>query len=153
MAEIRFHHISLTCRDPLATERFYTRYFGFMRARVVQVGDGQIVFIRNREMYFELFQATAEAPVAPADNDGYPWPSVRNVSFMVDDVDAAQIEAVGDAAGDDVGEDAREGVLGEARQDALELLGNLAQVLRIHGAEAVGGSEVGAGLGAEDDGG
>ncbi len=97
MAEIRFHHISLTCRDLLATERFYIRHFGFTRARVVQVGDGQIIFIRNREMYFELFQATAEAPVAPAENDGYPWPSVRNISFMVDNVDAKIAEMGADA--------------------------------------------------------
>jgi glyoxylase I family protein len=88
VAEVRFHHISLTCRDPLAVERFYTIHFGFVRARVVDLGNGgQIVFIRNREMYFELFQATADAPVAPAEQDGYPWPSVRNISFMVDDVD------------------------------------------------------------------
>ncbi|MFO1154041.1 MAG: VOC family protein [Rhodospirillales bacterium] len=88
MAEVRFHHISLTCRDPLAVERFYSTHFGFMRARVVDLGaGGQIVFLRNREMYLELFQATADAPVAPAEGDGYPWPSVRNISFMVDDVD------------------------------------------------------------------
>ena len=36
MAEIQIHHISLTCRDPLAVERFYTRHFGFVRGRVVR---------------------------------------------------------------------------------------------------------------------
>lgn len=98
MAEIRFHHISLTCRDPLAVERFYTTHFGFIRARVVDIGGGgQIVFLRNREMYLELFQATADAPVAPAEGDGYPWPSVRNFSFMVDDVDRKLAE-MGSAA-------------------------------------------------------
>ncbi len=35
MAELRFHHISLTFRDPIVTERFYTQHFGFTRARVV----------------------------------------------------------------------------------------------------------------------
>jgi glyoxylase I family protein len=88
MSEVRFHHISLTCPDPLAVERFYTKHFGFTRARVVTAGDTTIVFIRNREMYFELFKATAERPVAEAEGDGYPWPSVRNFSFMVDSVDA-----------------------------------------------------------------
>jgi glyoxylase I family protein len=88
MPEVRFHHISLTCPDPIAVERFYTRHFGFVRARVIALGEGQIVFIRNREMYLELFQATAAAPIAPAEGDGYPWPSVRNFSFIVDNVDA-----------------------------------------------------------------
>ena len=63
MAEIRFHHVSLTCRDPLAVERFYTKHFGFMRARVVRAGETEIVFIRNREMYLELFRATEERPI------------------------------------------------------------------------------------------
>jgi len=47
MPEIRFHHISLTCQDPIAVERFYTKHFGFMRARVVPLGDRQIVFLRG----------------------------------------------------------------------------------------------------------
>ena|SRR5271166_5851815 len=97
MPEIRFHHISLTCPDPLAVERFYTRHFGFSRARLVPLGDGQIVFIRNREMYLELFRATAPAPVAPAEGDGYPWPSVRNFSFIVDDIDAKLMAMGADA--------------------------------------------------------
>ena len=42
------HHMGLVCRDPVATERFYTRYFGFRRARVVPLGDGeQIVFLKS----------------------------------------------------------------------------------------------------------
>jgi glyoxylase I family protein len=97
MPEIRFHHISLTCPDPLAVERFYTRHFGFSRARLVPLGDGQIVFIRNREMYLELFRATAPGPVAPAEGDGYPWPSVRNFSFIVDDIDAKLMAMGADA--------------------------------------------------------
>jgi len=36
----------------------------------------------------ELFRATADRPIAPATGDGYPWPSVRNISFEVDSVDA-----------------------------------------------------------------
>ena len=89
MAEVQFHHISLTCQDPLATERYYTRHFDFQRARVVPLGeDNQIVFLRGPGVYLELFRATLENPLKPPRNDGYPWPSVRNVSFKVDDVDA-----------------------------------------------------------------
>lgn len=97
MAEVRFHHISLTCPDPLAVERYYSKYFGFVRARVIQLGASQIVFIRNREMYLELFQATEAAPIPPSTNDGYNWPSVRNFSFMVDDINAKVAEMGADA--------------------------------------------------------
>jgi glyoxylase I family protein len=89
MGELRFHHISLTCQDPLVTERYYTRHFDFQRARVVPLGEhSQIVFLRGPGVYLELFQATLQNPLKPPSNDGYLWPSVRNVSFEVDDVDA-----------------------------------------------------------------
>lgn len=89
MAGIQIHHISLTCSDPLAVERYYTNHFDFVRSRVVDLGEGnQIVFLRGPGIRLELFQATAERPVPPPENDGYPWPSVRNISFEVDDVDA-----------------------------------------------------------------
>lgn len=89
MAELRIHHISLTCRDPIATERFYTQHFGFARARVVPLGnDSQIVFLRGSGIRLELFRATEDRPVARPERDGYPWPSVRNISFEVDNVDA-----------------------------------------------------------------
>ena len=95
MAGIQIHHISLTCRDPLAVERFYNRHYGFVRGRVVGVGGGnQIVFLRGPGIRLELFQATAERPVPPPENDGSPWPSVRNISFEVDDIDA-QVQAMG----------------------------------------------------------
>jgi glyoxylase I family protein len=88
MAEPRFHHISLTCADPAAVERFYTEHFGFRRVRVVPLGESQITFLRGAGILLELFQATGENPLKPPANDGYPWPGVRNFSFEVDDVDA-----------------------------------------------------------------
>jgi glyoxylase I family protein len=95
MAGIQIHHISLTCRHPLAVERFYTRHFGFVRGRVVDLGQGnQIVFLRGPGIRLELFQATEDRPVPPPENDGYPWPSVRNISFEVEDIDA-QVQAMG----------------------------------------------------------
>lgn len=88
MTELQFHHISLTCRDMTATERYYTRHFAFRRARVVRLGgDEQIVFLRGPGLYLELFRATQENPLKPPSNDGYAWPGVRNVSFEVDAVD------------------------------------------------------------------
>jgi glyoxylase I family protein len=97
MAGIAFHHIALTCRDPIAVERWYTRHFGFRRARVVSLDDGQIVFLKGPGLYLELFQATAERPVPPPRNDGNPWPGVRNISFAVADVDAKVADMGGDA--------------------------------------------------------
>jgi glyoxylase I family protein len=98
MADVQFHHISLTCTDPIATERFYTKHFGFVRSRVVALDAGnQIVFLRGAGIHLELFKATEKAPVAPPQNDGYPWPSVRNFSFLVPDVDA-QVRAMGSDA-------------------------------------------------------
>ncbi len=98
MADLRIHHISLTCRDPLAVERYYTDHFGFARGRVVDLGEGnQIVFLRGPGIRLELFKATAERPVPPPENDGYPWPSVRNISFELDDIDA-HVKAMGAAA-------------------------------------------------------
>lgn len=98
MAEIQIHHISLTCRDPLAVERYYTRHFGFVRGRMVELGEGnQIVFLRGSGIRLELFQATEERPVPPPEGDGYDWPSVRNISFEVDDVDAKVMAMAADA--------------------------------------------------------
>jgi glyoxylase I family protein len=84
-----FHHLALTCRDPIAVERFYTRYFGFRRARVAPLGDGkQIVFIRNGGMYLELFAADEPLPVPAGTSDGPHSPGVRHIAFKVDNVDA-----------------------------------------------------------------
>lgn len=97
MANVYIHHISLTCRDPIAVERWYTSHFDFRRARVVPLGDDQIVFLKGPGLYLELFQATEQRPVPPPQGDGYPWPSVRNISFEVDDVDAKVAAMGGDA--------------------------------------------------------
>jgi glyoxylase I family protein len=96
---MRFHHVSLNCRDPIALERFYTKHFGFKRARVVQLPDNrQIVFLKGPNVYFELFPAQGERPTSPdIGGDGPLYPGVRGLSFMVDSVDA-QLAAMGDAA-------------------------------------------------------
>lgn len=97
MPGARIHHISLTCDDMLAVERFYTKHFDFRRVRVVPLGDTRIVFLRNQDFLLELFQATQPNPLKPPPNDGYPWAGVRNFSFEVDDVDA-KLAAMGEDA-------------------------------------------------------
>jgi glyoxylase I family protein len=94
-----FHHVSLNCRDPLAIERFYTRYLGFKRARVVQLPDGrQIVFIKLGTVHLELFPAQGERPVSKdASGEGLLYPGVRSISFLVEDIDA-QLADIGAAA-------------------------------------------------------
>ena len=57
MAGLRFSHVALNCREPQATEDYYSRNFGFRRARAIPVGDGEIVFLRCGDVYLELFAA------------------------------------------------------------------------------------------------
>src|SRR5918996_1394937 len=97
MVSLAFSHMAIACKDPIAVERFYTRHFGFQRARVVSLGQEQIVFIKSGNIYLEIFQAKEEAPVPPAGNDG-PWfPGWRHLAFQVDDVDA-KLAAMGNDA-------------------------------------------------------
>ncbi|PTY03837.1 glyoxalase [Opitutaceae bacterium EW11] len=84
-----FSHTGLTCRDLAATERFYTRHFGFRRARVVDLGGGkQIVFLKNENTYLELFQGEGADPAGPPKNDGHGFPGFRHLAFEVPDVEA-----------------------------------------------------------------
>ncbi len=87
--------MAIACKDPINVERFYTKHFGFQRARLVSLGQEQIVFIKSGNIYLEIFQAKEEAPIPVSGNDG-PWsPGWRHLAFQVDDVDAklAQIRA------------------------------------------------------------
>ncbi|MFS0519184.1 VOC family protein [Nostoc sp. UIC 10607] len=95
-----FSQVALTCKDPIATERFYTKNFGFKRARVTKVPDGeQIVAIKmlDSAFYFELFKAKEELAVVLPINDGPEYPSVRHLAFKVDNVDAKLAEMGDDA--------------------------------------------------------
>ena len=94
---MRFSHLALNCRDMAVTERFYARHFGFRRARVIPLGDQQIVFLRAGDVLLELFQAEGE-PAAPADGDGpHGSGSIRHLAFQTDDVDAVLASLGGEA--------------------------------------------------------
>jgi glyoxylase I family protein len=97
MAALAFHHMAIACKDPIAIERFYTQHFGFRRARVIPLGDTQIVFIRSGSAYLELFQAKETLPHERAQGDGPWYPEWRHIAFKVDDVDAKLAE-MGSAA-------------------------------------------------------
>jgi glyoxylase I family protein len=92
MTSLKFSHIALGCKDPITVEQFYTKHFGFKRARVIPLGDEQIVFIKSGNIYLEIFQAKEESPVPPADKDGPQYPGLRHIAFQVDNVDAKLAE-------------------------------------------------------------
>lgn len=91
-----FSHIALSCRDPLVTERFYARYFGFQRARVIPLGETQIVFLKAGTVYLELFAAEGEA-AQKLEGDGSHTAGIRHIAFQVENVDAT-LDEMGDAA-------------------------------------------------------
>lgn len=97
MVNTQFSHIGITCADINQMEKFYTRYFGFENARVIQLEKGKIVFIKSGDVYLELFQAEEESPIPKAGKDGPVYPALRHLAFTVDDVDA-KIEEMGDDA-------------------------------------------------------
>lgn len=97
MGLLRFSHMAINCKDPIATEKFYTKHFGFVRSRVVPVGDQQIIFIKLGEMYLEIFQAQGESPVSPSDRDGPQYPTWRHFAFQVDDIATKLAEMGNDA--------------------------------------------------------
>jgi glyoxylase I family protein len=89
-----FSHVALACVDPSATERFYTRHFGFRRARLIPLGNEQIVFLKLGETYLELFRAREGRTVPATAGDGPWYPGIRHLAFQVADVDA-QLAAMG----------------------------------------------------------
>lgn len=97
MAAASFHHVALSCRDPIATEKFYTGHFEFQRARVIPLGETQIVFLKAGDFYLELFKAEGDPPSPLPTADGPHYPGLRHIAFKVDDVDAKLAE-IGDDA-------------------------------------------------------
>lgn len=91
---LTFSHVALNCRDPLATERFYAKHFGFRRARVIPLGSDQIVFLKSGAVYLELFKAQGEPLGGSAEKDGPGHRGVRHLAFQVDDVDST-LKAMG----------------------------------------------------------
>ncbi len=92
MATLTFSHMAMSCKDPLKVERWYTKHFGFKRARVYLPGKGQVVVLRSDNVCLEIFPATKEAPVAPVGGAGPEYPGWRHMAFLVDDLDAKLLE-------------------------------------------------------------
>jgi glyoxylase I family protein len=95
MTKTEFAHVGLNCRDMAVTEKFYVDNFGFRRARVVPLGEGkQIVFIKSKTVWLELFQA--EGNEAPVQGDGPSAAGFRHMAFSVDNVES-KIKELGDS--------------------------------------------------------
>ncbi|WTS96614.1 VOC family protein [Streptomyces sp. NBC_00096] len=98
MGPMVWSHVGLNCADQKTTEEFYTRYFGFTRARVVDLGEARIIFLRQGDVYLELFAAGTEPAAGPALHDGPAAPGrMRHLAFQTDDVDAF-LATLGDGA-------------------------------------------------------
>ena len=97
MTAFTFSHMAISCKDPLAIERFYTKHFGFKRARVVPLGGDHVVFLKMGNIHLELFRATKEAPLPPAGGSGPEHPGWRHLAFKVEDVNAS-LASIGDDA-------------------------------------------------------
>jgi glyoxylase I family protein len=87
--------LAITCADQSVTEAWYTKNFGFRRARVAKLPDGkEIIFLKmaDSSFYLELFAADEPSPIPQAINDGHTFPGFRHLAFKVDDVDKKLME-------------------------------------------------------------
>jgi glyoxylase I family protein len=89
MTATTFAHVGLAARDMRVTEQFYTKHFGFRRARVVPVGDEEILFLKTAggDLCLEIFKSSEEPPAPPVMGDGPMFPGFRHFAFQVDSVD------------------------------------------------------------------
>src|SRR5262245_16494377 len=111
MDTVNFHHVALNCRDLKIIEGYYTKHFGFKRARVIPLGEGrEIIFLKGGTVYLELFQSTEEPKLPPPEGDGRGLPGVRHLAFKVIDVDATLAR---------MGEDGKRATLGPLSFDSF----------------------------------
>jgi glyoxylase I family protein len=99
MVKTSFLHVAVTCKDQKKFEAFYSKYFGFKRARTISLGENKELFFLKDEgnFYFEVFPMDEERPVPQAESDGPHYPGWRHIAFIVADVDA-KLKEMGDDA-------------------------------------------------------
>lgn len=96
---IRDSMVALVCDQPLLTERFYTKHFGFHRARVYMPGPYQVVVLKAGNTYLQIFPAfemrppcldapsNVVSPYAGGIQAGPLYSGVRKLAFLVEDVE------------------------------------------------------------------
>ena len=78
-------HVAFGCRNLQATERFYTKHFGFTRARTFNRGQQDEFFLlKLGNTRIELFQAVDRSCSGAESQVGF-----RHMAFQVDDLDRA----------------------------------------------------------------
>jgi glyoxylase I family protein len=93
MHKTSFLHMGVTCKDPEKFENFYTRFFGFRRVKSIMIHENKkLVFLKNDNFCFEVFQMDEECPVPQPQEDGPHYPGWRHIAFSVDSVDAKLAE-------------------------------------------------------------
>jgi len=99
MTQTTFFHVAVTVKDLKSFEDFYAKYFGFKRARTINLGEGkELVFLKDaNSFYFEVFPPDEENPLPPVGGDGPHYSGLRHLAFSVDDVDAKLAEMGDDA--------------------------------------------------------
>jgi glyoxylase I family protein len=99
MIHTTFFHVAITVKDLKAFEDFYAKYFGFKRARTIDLGEGkELVFLKDaNNFYFEVFPPDEENPLPPVGGDGPHYSGLRHLAFSVEDVDAKLAEMGDDA--------------------------------------------------------
>lgn len=87
-------HLALNCKDVKRQEAFYSRHFGFRRARVFNANTpGEFVLLRLGTVCLELFPAKAEAKA----DIGKEQPiGFKHLAFEVPDLEAAIAELKAD---------------------------------------------------------
>ncbi|ADL50221.1 VOC family protein [Clostridium cellulovorans] len=90
-------HVAISCKNPIQVEKFYTKYFGFKRARVYSTGPDQVVMIKSGNTYLELFKSTKELPVPKSEGSGQDYPGWKHICFLVDDLEVKLNEMGEDA--------------------------------------------------------
>jgi glyoxylase I family protein len=88
-------HIGFNCRNKAVQERFYTKHFGFGRARVFEAGrPNEFVMLRLGDTCMELFPA---AGAGPKDSGGEQKVGFKHFCLQVTDIaaKAAEVQADG----------------------------------------------------------
>jgi glyoxylase I family protein len=88
-------HIAFNCRDLKRAEAFYTKHFGFRRARVFNRGrPDEFIMLRLGSVCLELFGAPKAAPAAAGGEQPIGF---KHLAFEVEDIDAtvARLQADG----------------------------------------------------------
>jgi glyoxylase I family protein len=76
-------HVAFNCKNKIKMEQFYTKHFGFRRARVFNAGsEDEFVMLRLENMCIELFWSTGDRPVSTSENAA----GFRHIAFAVHDL-------------------------------------------------------------------